>query len=77
MKFKRLTDDHLLYIFNKVICSNITYKSQFTVLGESNCEKLNASFRSLFKNKVHLSSRILNYLMNYADIYKLTNLYDL
>jgi hypothetical protein len=77
MKFKRLTDQHLLYIFNKVVCPNIAYKLQLTVLGKTVCEKLNAPFHTLFKNKSYLSSHFPNYLMEVADIYKATSLYDL
>src|SRR6266487_1340949 len=51
MKYKRLTDEHLLYIFNHVIISRIDYRMLLTVLSPNDLYKSNSPFRSLLKTK--------------------------
>ena len=62
MKYKRLTDEHLLYIFNHVIVPRIDYRMLLTVLSPDELHKCNSAFRSLLKNKIHMSSRAPNYI---------------
>jgi exonuclease III/ribonuclease HI len=76
MKRKYLTDEHLLYVHNHVIVPRISYRMQLTVISPSELDKCNAAFRSLLKNKSHMSSRAPNYIMKCNEIYRATTLID-
>jgi hypothetical protein len=76
MKYKRLTDEHLLYVFNHVVIPRISYKMQLTVLSNVELDKCNAPFRALLKNKSYMSSRAPNYITQCNQIYKATSLTD-
>ena len=76
MKYKCLIDEHLLYIFNHVIIPRIDYRMLLTVLSPDDLYKCNSSFRSLLKNKVHMSSRAPDYITQCAYIYKAVSLAD-
>ncbi|RIA95310.1 hypothetical protein C1645_816927 [Glomus cerebriforme] len=56
MKYKKLTDKHLVYIFNTVLYPKIEYRSQLMVLSKNECLAVTAPFRKLFNRKIHLSS---------------------
>ena len=76
IKYKRLTDEHLLYIFNHVIIPRIDYRMLLTVLSPDELHKSNLAFRSLLKNKIHMSSRAPDYITQCAHIYKAVSLAD-
>jgi exonuclease III/ribonuclease HI len=77
MRFKRLTDQQLLYIFNKVVCPQVSYRMQLTVFSANECNRLMAPFRSLLKNKLRISRTAPNFITNCNFIYNINNIYDL
>ena len=67
MKFKKLVDKQLIYIYNSVIIPQIDYQAQLTILSPATCEAITSKFRSLLKKKsslVHQENFISTYLRN-------------
>ena len=72
---KRVTDKHLLYIYNRLIIPRIEYWSQTTVLTKQECANIEKPFRRVFKNKLRLASTIPNAIFN-NYIYPYRSIYE-
>jgi hypothetical protein len=64
---KRLTVDHLRYIFNHVIIPKLEYIMQIRIFTKRDCDKIISSYRSLVKHKVSLASSVPSLLL-YASL---------
>ncbi|PKY32287.1 hypothetical protein RhiirB3_450369 [Rhizophagus irregularis] len=77
MKYKRLTDKQVLYIYNSLIIPRIEYRSQITIFNKSESTSVIAPFRKIFKHKLHLALFIPNAILNNNFIYTFRDLYEL
>src|SRR5207248_4511703 len=70
-----LTDLQLLYIYNKVLISQLEYRTQMTILTKDNCDAISPIFIQLFKAKLNLARSTSNaillnrWIYNYRDLY--------
>ncbi|GBC08839.1 hypothetical protein RclHR1_08410012 [Rhizophagus clarus] len=76
---KRITDKHMIYIFNSVIIPRIEYWSQVKVLTKKFMNKIMNQFLSTFKKKLRLSIAtsneiFFNKIYNVKNIGKITHL---
>ncbi|GES86412.1 ribonuclease H-like domain-containing protein [Rhizophagus clarus] len=73
---KKITDKHILYIFNRIIIPRIEYWSQVTVLSKKDTENLIIPFRRMFKNKLKFARTAPNAILDNPYIYGYRNLYE-
>ncbi|GES75128.1 ribonuclease H-like domain-containing protein [Rhizophagus clarus] len=73
---KKITDKHILYIFNRIIIPRIEYWSQVTVLSKKDTENLIIPFRRIFKNKLKFARTAPNAILDNPYIYGYRNLYE-
>ncbi|GES73446.1 ribonuclease H-like domain-containing protein [Rhizophagus clarus] len=73
---KKITDKHILYIFNCIIIPRIEYWSQVTVLSKKDTENLIIPFRRMFKNKLKFARMVPNAILDNPYIYGYRNLYE-
>ncbi|GES99352.1 hypothetical protein GLOIN_2v1777499 [Rhizophagus clarus] len=73
---KKITDKHILYIFNRIIIPRIEYWSQVTVLSKKDTENLIIPFRRMFKNKLKFAQTAPNAILDNPYIYGYRNLYE-
>ena len=76
MNFKRLTEHQILYIYNRVISSQIEYKIQLTIFNKEEFLKISVPFRKLLKKRTHLVNTIPNYMLYTHQGYNIKSLYD-
>jgi len=76
MNFKRLTEHQILYIYNRVISTQIEYKIQLTIFNAEEFLKMSAPFRKLLKKKTHLVNTLPNYMIYTHQGYNMKSLYD-
>ena len=76
MNFKRLTEHQILYIYNRVITTQIEYKIQLTIFNEEEFLKMSAPFRKLLKKKTHLVNTMPNYMIYTHQGYNMKSLND-
>ncbi|GBB89022.1 hypothetical protein RclHR1_15670002 [Rhizophagus clarus] len=72
---KRITDKHMIYIFNNVIISRIEYWSQVKVLTKKFMDKIINQFLSTFKKKLRLLITTPNEIF-FNKIYNIKNIGD-
>jgi len=68
-----LTGDHIKYIANKVIISQLDFLLQCTVLTKRDYTKVMVPFHRTFKHKLHLNSTTSNNVIHSQFSYKLIN----
>ena len=76
MKYKHLTEHQSLYIFNRVICPQVEYKTQLTLFMESEFERMTSSFRTILKKQTHLVGKLPNYILYNSQCYNMKSLFD-
>ena len=77
MRWKRLTDKLLEYIFNRVVGPQIEYLTQLTIFTPAECRAICAPVRTLFKNKMGLAVSAPNYITDCPLIYNVFSLSNL
>ncbi|CAH1768945.1 3700_t:CDS:2, partial [Entrophospora sp. SA101] len=75
MKYKRLTDKQLVYIFNSVVLPKIEYKLQTTVLTPNEANDMMKPYRKLFKNRLGISKDTPNLNLSNKKLYNLIDLH--
>src|SRR6266540_6417449 len=76
LKYKKVTDQQLLYVFNAVVIPRLEYRSQLVFLSEDLCSTLMASYRKLFKHKLNLNQCIPNAILSTNLLYNFRSLYE-
>src|SRR6266542_2966893 len=76
LKYKKVTDKQLLYMFNAVVIPHLEYRSQLVFLSEDICSTLMASYRKLFKHKLNLNQCISNAILSTNLLYNFHSLYE-
>ena len=74
IRYKKLTDKQILYMFNRVLMPRLEYRLQLTILSRQECKILNSICRKTFKNKIGLSSTAPNSITSNQLIYNLTDM---
>src|SRR2546429_4836928 len=72
----KITDNQLLYIFNRVLIPRIEYRTQATVLTAQVCSSIIAPYIKMFKRKLSLSSTAPNAMLVNNGMYNFRHLYD-
>ena len=75
MKFKKIIDDQIKYIFNVVLVLRCEYKMMITVLSKDNINKLTTNIRRLLRNKIGISNTAPNIILSHKELYNLVDLY--
>ncbi|CAB4428355.1 unnamed protein product [Rhizophagus irregularis] len=57
---KKITDKHILYIFNRIIVPRVEYWSQVMAFSKTQTEALIIPFRRMFKNKLKFARSTSN-----------------
>ncbi|EXX56981.1 hypothetical protein RirG_211360 [Rhizophagus irregularis DAOM 197198w] len=73
---KKITDKHILYIFNRIIISRVEYWSQVMALSKTQTEALIIPFRRMFKNKLKFARSAPNAILDNPYIYGYRDFYD-
>ena len=73
---KAITDDQLHYIINMCIMPRFEYRTNLTILSESQCEKINTHIRSCFKNKIGFQEKAPNYIFENSLTYNIDDIYS-
>ena len=76
LRYKKITDKQLLYVFNAVIIPQLEYCSQLVFLSENLCSRLMAPFRKLFKYKLNLNQCIPNAILSTNLLYNFRFLFE-
>src|SRR6266542_423921 len=76
LKYKKVTDKQLLYVFNAVVIPRLEYRSQLVFFSEDLCLTLMAPFRKLFKHKLNLNQCIPNAILSTNLLYNFRSLYE-
>src|SRR6266508_2231875 len=76
LKYKKVTDKQLLYVFNAVVIPRLEYRSQLVFLSEDICSSLMTPFRKLFKHKLNLNQCIPNAILSTNLLYNFRSLYE-
>src|SRR6266498_1696752 len=76
LKYKKVTDKQLLYVFNAVVIPRLEYRSQLVFLSEDIYSTLIAPFRKLFKHKLNLNQCIPNAILSTNLLYNFRSLYE-
>ena len=74
IRYKKLTDKQILYMFNRVLMPRLEYRLQLMILSRQECKILNSICRKTFKNKIGLSSTAPNSITSNQLIYNLTDM---
>ncbi|CAB4420682.1 unnamed protein product [Rhizophagus irregularis] len=73
---KKITDKHILYIFNRIIVPRVEYWSQVMALSKTQTEALIIPFRRMFKNKLKFARSAPNAILDNPYIYGYRDFYD-
>ncbi|GBC39498.2 hypothetical protein GLOIN_2v708233 [Rhizophagus irregularis DAOM 181602=DAOM 197198] len=73
---KKITDKHILYIFNRIIVPRVEYWSQVMALSKTQTESLIIPFRRMFKNKLKFARSAPNAILDNPYIYRYRDFYD-
>jgi hypothetical protein len=73
---KKITDKHILYIFNRLIVPRVEYWSQVLVLTKKQTEQLIIPFRRMFKNKLKFAKTAPNAILDNPHIYGYRDFYE-
>ncbi|GBB96732.1 hypothetical protein RclHR1_28170001 [Rhizophagus clarus] len=73
---KKITDKHILYIFNRIIIPRVKYWSQVFVLSPDLIYRLFVPFRRMFKNKLKFARIAPNAILVNSYIYGYRNPYE-
>ena len=76
LRYKKVTNKQLLYVFNAVVIPQLEYRSQLVFLSEALYSQLMALFRKLFKYKLNLNQCIPNAILSTNLIYNFRSLYE-
>ncbi len=76
LRYKKVTDKQLLYMFNAVVISRLEYRSQLVFLSEDLCSHLMVPFRKLFKHKLNLNQCISNAILSSNLLFNFCSLYE-
>ncbi len=68
---KKLSGDHVKYVTNKVVTSQLDFLLQYTILSKWDYTKLMALLHKIFKHKAHLCSIISNNIIHSQFPYRL------
>jgi ribonuclease HI/endonuclease/exonuclease/phosphatase family metal-dependent hydrolase len=75
MKYKKLIDDQIKYIYNVVLVPRCEYKMLITILSKEEIKKLTTQIRKLLRNKIGISNTAPNVILSHKELYKLIDLY--
>jgi hypothetical protein len=76
MRRKRITDKHLMYLFNTLILPKIEYRAQAVVFSDKEADDLMKPFRKIFKNKLSFAISAPNSIVENSLIYKVRSFRD-
>ena len=76
MNRKRVTPDHIVYIFNRVLLPRIEFLMQLEIFTEHECNSIMAPIRKLLKWKAGLHSTINNNVLHLNEPYGIKNLFQ-
>jgi ribonuclease HI len=74
IKYKRLTDKQMIYVYNSVIIPRIEYRTQLTHITNKELRNISSIFLTAFKHKINLSKTTPNSLLNIRQIYSYRDL---
>ena len=75
MKYKKIIDDQVRYIYNVVIIPRVEYKMLITILSREDINTLTAKIRRLMRNKMGISNTAPNIILTHKDLYNLIDLF--
>jgi hypothetical protein len=75
MKYKKLIDDQVSYIYNVVLVPRCEYKMMITILSKTDITKLTTKIRQLLRNKIGIANTAPNIILSHKEIYRLIDLY--
>src|SRR5215212_729055 len=75
MKYKKLIDDQIKYIYNVVLVPRCEYKMLITILSREEIKKLTTRIRKLLRNKIGISNIAPNIILPHKELYNLIDLY--
>jgi len=75
MKYKKLIDDQVKYIYNVVLVPRCEYKMLITILSREEIKKLTTQIRKLLRNKIGISNTAPNVILPHKELYNLIDLY--
>src|SRR5215216_974590 len=75
MKYKKLIDDQIKYIYNVVLVPRCEYKMLITILSREEIKKLTTQIRKLLRNKIGISNIAPNVILPHKELYNLIDLY--
>ena len=76
MRYKKVTDKQVTYIFNNVIAPRIEYRSQLQLFSEKELENLSTNARRLLRNKIGMANTAPNSILYHSELYNLTNIWQ-
>jgi len=75
MKYKKLINDQVKYIYNVVLVPRCEYKMLITILSREEIKKLTTQIRKLLRNKIGISNTVPNVILPHKELYNLIDLY--
>ena len=75
MKYKKIIDDQIRYIYNVVLISRCEYKMMITILSKGDINTLTTKIRRLMRNKIGISNTAPNIILTHREFYNLIDLY--
>ena len=75
MKYKKIIDNQIRYIYNVVFISRYKYKMMITILSKGDINTLTTKIRKLMRNKIEISNTALNIILTHQEFYNLIDLY--
>ena len=75
MKYKKIIDDQVRYIYNVVLVPRCEYKMMITILSRGDINMLTTKIRRLMRNKIGISNTVPNIILTHREFYNLIDLY--
>ena len=75
MKYKKIIDDQIRYIYNVVLIPRCEYKMMITILSKGDINTLTTKIRRLMRNKIGISNTAPNIILTHREFYNLIDLY--
>ena len=74
MKYKKIIDDQIWYIYNVVLILRCEYKMMITILSKGDINTLTTKIWRLMRNKIGISNTA-NIILTHQEFYNLIDLY--
>ena len=75
MKYKKIIDNKIRYIYNVVLIPRCEYKMMITILSRGDINTLTTKIWRLMRNKIGISNTALNIILTHREFYNLIDLY--